>query len=234
MSSFHWGIKSGGKGSARQHASYITRRGSHAQRKDLITAGYGNLPEWAQDSPESFWRAADNNERRNGAAYREVVVALPNELTTAQNVELVNRYVQELTGSKPYQYAVHRPAAALGEVPQPHAHIMFSDRVPDGVARSEQQHFRRYNPVYPELGGCRKDSGGKTPIELRDEVIARRARWAALQNEALARHGHTVTVDHRSRAERGLAPATERHLGPAGVQTLTPEAKEALLAGRAG
>lgn len=234
MATYHWEIKSGRKGSAKRHASYITRSGFLAQRQDLVAVSYGNLPDWAEGSPARFWEEADKHERRNGATYREIVVALPNELTAAQNIELVNCYVQELVGSKSYQYAVHCPSAALGDVSQPHAHIMVSDRVPDGISRSAEQHFRRHNPAFPERGGCKKDSGGRLPLELRAEVTARRERWAALQNEFLARYGHAETVDHRTRIARGLSPAAERHFGPAGVRALKFKAKEALRASRRG
>ncbi|MCI3049250.1 hypothetical protein ML378_26340, partial [Escherichia coli] len=42
---------------------------------------------------------------------------------------------------------------------QPHAHIMMSQRVNDGIERTPEQYFRRYNARYPERGGAKKDSG---------------------------------------------------------------------------
>ncbi|MDP9882407.1 hypothetical protein J2W25_006747 [Variovorax boronicumulans] len=233
MASFYWGIKSGRKGSGRKHGNYISRVGHHADREDLIGQGHGNLPYWAENSPEKFWGMADRYERSNGAVYREIVVALPNELTEQENVELVRSYARDLAGAKPFQFAVHCPVAALGGVPQPHAHIMISDRVSDGIARPATQHFRRYNPAYPELGGCKKDSGGKTRGALAAEVKAKRVSWAETLNATLEYHGHNVRVDPRSNTERGLPPALERHLGAARVRTMSAEEKEALLEGRA-
>jgi hypothetical protein len=177
---------------------------------------------------------ADKYERSNGTVCQEVVVALPNELSLEQNVELARSYAQALAGSKPYEYAIHCPVAAIGGGPQPHVHIMISGRMPDGIERSPEQHFRRYNSVNPELGGCKKDSGGKTRSELAAEVVAKRAAWAATQNAFLERYGHSARVDHRSRAARGLSPAIESHLGPSRTRTLDAEEKAVLIASREG
>ena len=232
MASFYFDIKSGGKGSARRHSKYIGRVGHYADREDLIARGFGNLPDWAQGSPERFWAMADQYERSNGAVYRETIVALPNELSLEQNVQLAWSYARECAGDKAFEFAVHRPVAALGGVPQPHVHLMISDRVPDGVVRSPQQHFRRYNAALPERGGCRKDSGGKTRSELAAEVKEKRAGWAETLNAALAHHGCDARVDHRTRAERGLPSSTERHLGSAGIRALDMRAKAALVSAR--
>ncbi|MDR6522154.1 plasmid mobilization protein [Variovorax gossypii] len=232
MATFYFDIKSGGKGSARRHSKYISRVGHYADREDLVARGFGNLPEWADGTPELFWAVADRHERSNGAIYRETIVALPNELSTEQNVELAWSYARECAGNKPFEFAVHRPLAALGGVPQPHVHLMISDRVPDGIIRSPEKHFRRYNSAQPERGGCRKDSGGKTRSELAAELKGKREHWAETVNAMLEHYGHDARVDHRTRTERGLASSTERHLGPAGVRALDAEGKKGLIAAR--
>ncbi|GER19964.1 MULTISPECIES: MobA/MobL family protein [Variovorax] len=232
VASFYWEIKSGKKGSGRKHGNYINRVGCYADREDLIARGHGNLPSWANDMPANFWSMADKHERSNGAVYHEVVVALPNELSLEQNAELARSYTQQIAGSKPYEYAIHRPVAAIGGCPQPHVHIMISGRMPDGIERSPEQHFRRYNPTYPERGGCKKDSGGKTRGVLAAEVRARKISWAETLNATLEHHGHDARVDPRSNAERGLPPATERHLGPLRTRALDTEEKGRLVAER--
>ncbi|WP_249519024.1 MobA/MobL family protein, partial [Escherichia coli] len=45
-------------------------------------------------------------------------------------------------------------------------------------------------------------------------VLALRSRWADVQNEHLARHGHESRVDHRSLKEQGIKRTPEVHLGP--------------------
>ena len=235
MATMHIGIKSGKPGKAVAHAEYIAREGGFrkgAKAKDLVSTGHGNLPAGVDD-PRSFWAAADKGERVNGAAYREIVVALPLELTTAQNLELVEEFIDRELGEKPFQYAIHSPNAALASGRQPHAHIMFSDRLPDGIHRSPEAYFRRYNAKNPERGGLRKDSGGLDPISLKQRVTRRRENWATLQNEYLAKHGHDSRVDHRSNRDRGIAREPERHLGPAAIRALTVEDKAAYKNARA-
>jgi len=102
---------------------------------------------------------------------------------------------------------------------------MTSDRKPDGIDRPAEQHFRRHNPTHPELGGCKKDSGGKEPAVLKEEVQSRRSRWAALQNKHLALHSHDTKVDHRSNQDRGIESKPERHLGSGGVKNMTSDEK---------
>jgi len=228
LASYHLSIKSGKKGKASEHANYIAREGKHGKddkKKDLIAVEHGNLPAWSDNNPSLFWKMADQNERINGAAYREFELALPAELSPKQNLELVNKFVSEEIGSKPFLFAIHAPKSALSGVDQPHAHVMFSDRKPDGIDRSPQQHFKRYNADEPELGGCRKDSGGKAPDVLKNEVKSTRARWAELQNVFLEMNGHNARVDHRSNRDRGIDQEAERHLGQAGINKMSSDEK---------
>ena len=225
MSSFHHCIKSGKKGSALRHSTYIVREGSHSTREDLIHTSYGNMPDWAQNNPSYFWRMADRHERANGATYREHEIALPNELTTWQLIDLAERLVRDLVGNKPYQYAIHATEGSLGSIQNPHIHLMFSDRMPDGIDRAPHQTFSRFNAKQPEVGGCRKDSGGRTPLQLRQEVTATRKRVADTQNQALAELGHDARVDHRSLHERGIQRRPERHLGPRFIEGMGDDEK---------
>ncbi|HEL3210251.1 TPA: MobA/MobL family protein [Stenotrophomonas maltophilia] len=234
MASFHYSIKSGKRGSARRHSSYIQREGSHSEQEDLVHASHGNLPPWAKDDPKAFWGMADRHERANGAAYREHEIALPGELTQPQLVELAERLAQRLAGSKPYQYAIHAPEGALGGIENPHVHLMCSDRIPDGIERTPDRTFSRYNPNHPAEGGCRKDSGGKSPMELRQVVTARRKLVADTQNEMLAECGHSTRVDHRSLRDQGLDRRAERHLGSLLVKELADGEKAQYVAYRAG
>lgn len=172
-----------------------------------------------------FWSTAEKHERSNGAVYREHVIALPQELTHHQLIELAERLALALPGSKPYQYAIHVSEGKLGGVLNPHMHLMYSDRVQDGIDRPPAQMFSRFNPKHPELGGCRKDSGGKTRLELRDALLRTRKDIAEIQNHALATHGHEAHIDHRSLREQGRRQRPERHLGPAVVRSMGDDEK---------
>lgn len=223
MASFHFEIKSGKKGRATGHADYITRQGVHGKRGDLLFSGSGNMPSFAQDSPKLFWPPADRFERANAAVYREYIIALPRGLTVDQLRALVDDMIPGLVGDRPYQYAVHSPESSIDGGENPHLHLMYSDRAPDGIDRSPQQYFARYNPDNPEKGGCKKLSGGRNRIQLRDEVIAKRRHVANVQNAHLALNGRSDFVDHRSLQEQGVDRAPERHLGPARISGMSED-----------
>lgn len=183
------------------------------------------MPEWAGDDPKRFWSVADKHERANGAVYREHEIALPSELPPVQLSELAERLAKNLAGIKPYQYALHGPEGQLGGDPNPHIHLMCSDRLPDGVARTPEQTFARYNAKSPSAGGCRKDSGGRRPMELKRQVTARRKLVADTQNQFLAENGYSTRVDHRSLREQGIARPPERHLGQRFVKEMAEAEK---------
>ena len=200
MASYHLTAKIGKKGKAAAHAAYIAREGKYSGRdryEDLEATASGNMPEWAAHNAAHFWQAADEHERVNGSAYREIEVALPRELTPSQRLELVQEFIEQELGDKhAYQFAIHTPKAALEKDDQPHAHIMYSERIRDGIARDPEHYFKRYNAKNPEKGGAKKFSGGKSSNELKAELLGLRERWAAMQNKHLEKHGHNDRVDH--------------------------------------
>lgn len=220
MASYHCEVKVGGKGKAGPHASYISREGKYEKvRTDEILecVQSGNMPKWAEKDPAQFWQAADQHERANGATYREIEIALPRELTAEQRLALVHDFVSEEVGDKhAYTFAIHNGKAAIDGGEQPHAHVMYSERTIDGIARDPEQYFKRYNAKAPEKGGCRKDSAG-----TEERLLATRERWAKVQNLHLERHGHEARVDHRSLKNQGIERAPEPHFGPGRVKHMT-------------
>ena len=189
------GSRAGGQ-SARAKSDYIEREGRYEQdREELEHKEHGNMPEWAEDDPRSYWEAADEYERANGRLYREVQFALPKELNEGQRRELASGFAARLTEGErlPYTLAIHR-----GDGENPHAHLMFSERANDGIERSREQWFRRANRSEPEQGGARKSRVAvpQTWLEQTRKV------WEREANEALDRAGREERIDHRSLAER--------------------------------
>ena len=221
MGNLHHQIKSGKRGTGVIHSDYITGRGRNSKREDVLFAGYGNMPKWAEQDHRLFWRIGDRCERSNGAVYREHVIGLPNEFTTEQTQELVEDLIQGLVGDRPYEFAVHAPVSSLQGVPNSHLHLMYSDRIPDGIERPAEQTFMRYNSQNPEKGGCRKSSGGRNRMALRDEVIAMRKMSADIQNKVLEKHDYGKRVDHRTLKERGINREPEIHLGYASIKNMS-------------
>ena len=237
MASYHLTAKIGKKGKAAAHAAYIAREGKYSGRdryEDLEATSSGNMPEWAAHNAAHFWTAADEHERVNGSAYREIEVALPRELTPAQRLKLVQEFIEQELGDKyAYQFAIHTPQAALEKDDQPHAHIMYSERIRDGIDRDPEHYFKRYNAKNPEKGGAKKFSGGKSSKELKAELLGLRERWATLQNAHLEKHGHNDRVDHRSLKDQGINREPEKHFGAIGVNRLNAHDISALLERRA-
>ncbi|MEC3991948.1 MobA/MobL family protein [Proteus mirabilis] len=232
MASYHLSVKTGGKGKAASHADYIAREGKYAREKDndLEHQESGNMPAWAAHKPSEFWKAADTFERANGCTYREIEIALPRELTPAQRLELVRDFVQQEIGDRhAYQFAIHNPRAAIEGGEQPHAHIMFSERLNDGIERDPQQYFKRANTKNHERGGAKKVRFGETPTERKAYLIAQRERWADLQNKHLERYQHIDRVDARSLKAQGIEREPERHFGAGQVRQFEPAQLHALM-----
>ncbi|HHA2712226.1 MobA/MobL family protein [Stenotrophomonas maltophilia] len=230
MASFHFEIKSGRNGY--EHSHYVARKGFHRKRDDLIAAGHGNLPAWAKEDPGQLWKAAEKFERKNGAVYRESIIALPKELSLNQTQALVSDLIGKLAPGRPHQFAIHAPKSSLEAEVIPHLHLMTSDRVDDGIERPAERFFSRHNPANPERGGRKKSSGGRSRTEIREDLIATRKAVADTINHHLAINGHETRVDHRSLKERGIRKKPERYLGPAKIKSMSPTERAAYVAAR--
>ena len=222
-----------GSQSALAKSEYIEREGRYERdREELEHRESENMPEWAEDDPRSYWAAADEYERANGRLYREVQFALPKELDEAGRRELASGFSRRLTEGEqlPYTLAIHR-GGPDGE--NPHAHLVFSERSNDGIERTAEQWFKRYNAKEPEKGGARK-SRVAVPQAWLEQT---RKAWEQEANKALRRAGRGERIDHRSLAERrdeayrsgDLEQAAELsrepnvHLGPQAFGTLPGE-----------
>ena len=207
MAIFHLTVKTGsrlGGQSARAKADYIEREGKYERQDDeLAHRESENIPEWAEDDPRSYWEAADEHERVNGRLFREVEFALPRELNEGDQVELAREFASKLTSAGgerlPYTLAVHR-----GKGENPHAHLMISERANDGIERSREQWFKRYNSKEPEKGGARKSMATRP----KDWLEQTRKDWADHANQALARAGSREKITGAS-LERQYRDALE-------------------------
>jgi hypothetical protein len=223
MAHYHLHVRPGAKGKGAEHAQYIERGGRFKTERygEIGEHERGNLPEWAKGSAARFFAAADEHERTNGNAYREFELALPVELSDAERGQLVREFVKEQLGERhAYAWAIHEPTGH-----NPHVHVMFSERLRDGIERGPEQYFKRANGKNPERGGHAK-SDRFTSSRGPEEVLALRARWAELQNQALERAGVEARVDHRSLSDQGIDREAMQHRGPAisGIEARGQEA----------
>jgi hypothetical protein len=202
MDSINWNILSLKKGSAGPNSDYIWGRGYFDYKDDVVATGCGNLPAFCHGDPGVLLRASDQYERKGGSAARHLTVTLPRELRLPGWIGFVERLIQKDIAARPYQYAIHVPRADVPGESHPHVHILYCDRIPDGIEREPEAFFSRSNPGDPTRGGCRKASGGKSLMQMRIEVVERRSLCAELLNEALEAEGHSARVDHRPKRQR--------------------------------
>ena len=194
MAIVHVAFKSSSKAPpAAAHAQYIARDGQYQERGGVELVESGNMPEFAQADPHSFWVAADAYERANGRTYTELQIALPREFDPVQRQELAREVTRELMGERfAYTLAVHTPLAK-DNIEQPHMHLMFSERaVTEATREMPEDRFFKQN-------GAKKDRSWNDRNKP-DEV---REKWVAMMNAAMERHGHEQRLDARSWAEQG-------------------------------
>ena len=210
-------VKVGKKGKAQPHADYIFRQGKYKNDpdkpptktqknyEDLVYKSYGNMPRWAEDNPELFWRMSDEFERKNGSTYREHVIALPREFNSLeQDIAFIDEWIELETGNKhPYQYAIHAPLALDGKENR-HVHIMFSDRTNDNIERAADQYFKRYNPKNPHKGGAKKANTGLKQAERKELLKEQRGRFEVLLNKHLELANSNERISMKSLEEQGI------------------------------
>ena len=206
-------IKVGTKGKALPHSKYILREDQYAPKNNklekLEMIGHGNMPVWAEQNPKIFWEMADLHERKNGSTYREHIISLPRELDESQRLDLVQDWIKQEIGDKyAYSFAIHNPTAMDGKE-QPHCHLMFSERLLDGIERDPNQFFKRYNSKNPDKGGAKKDNTGLDDKTRKQQIKEQRNRWEVLCNEHLAKAYEYVPepppeINMRNWLEKGL------------------------------
>jgi hypothetical protein len=235
MAIYHLAVKHASRSQGRSalaHANYIAREGPYAQGRfaeQFVQVEHCNMPAWAQENPHAFWAAADTYERANGRLYTELEIALPRELSHADQAALARSFIASQIGTEhPCSWALH-VSHALDGGEQPHAHVMFSERTHDGIARGPDLFFRRANPAAPALGGAAKDPAWNH----RDKVEELRVAWAETANRALERAGLEARIDHRSLEAQGIDRLPEPKLGPERTALLrrgiaTPESAQVL------
>ena len=159
-----FGSRAGGQ-SARAKNEYIEREGRYAaDGEEREHVEHGHMPAWAQDDPHAYWQAADAHERANGRLYSEIQFALPRELDASGRRALAGAFAERVCGGErlPYTLALHKGEAETPDKPDnPHAHLMFSERGNDGIARSEEQWFKRHNPTAPAQWRGAQEPGGQ-------------------------------------------------------------------------
>lgn len=164
---------------------------------------------------EAFWNAVDAFETRADAQLaRELIIALPEELTRAENIALVREFVRDNLTSKGMvaDWVYHDKDG------NPHIHLMtaFRPLTEEGfgpkkvpVLGDDGKPLRVVTPNRPN---------GKIVYKLwagdKETMKAWKVAWAGTVNRHLALAGHDIRLDGRSYAEQGLDGIAQKHLGP--------------------
>lgn len=170
----------------------------------------GRTPDRAS---EALWNRVEEWERRkDGQVAREINIALPIELTRAQQIDLTRAFVRETFSSRGQiaDWVLHDKPG------NPHIHVMLTLRplTETGFGR------KRIKVIDPASGAQARTAKGYPDYRNwaggKDDLLAWRAAWSEIANHHLARAGHDVSIDHRTNADRGIRLTPTVHLGPAG------------------
>lgn len=169
---------------ASANARYITR-------EEACTQVLGRRMPTERDELYAWLDGQEDKDRKNARVIDKVMVALPRELTHAQNAELVTEFAEGLTkGRASWVAGIHD---GPGDADNPHAHIILRDR---------------------------DFETGKRVMELSEKGSTERIRiaWEERVNTALERAGFEVRVDRRTLEAQGLKREPEIHVGQAARQ----------------
>lgn len=213
-----------GKQKSKNHYEYISRQGAYKnynKGEDFIYAENQNLPSWSKDAKE-YWKTV--NELESGVQYREFEIALPKELTDEQNIKLVQDFCKKtFNNNYTYSFGIHKNIGTISGKENPHAHIMFSERLID--------HNRKVEPTKEEYFKQRrkdKDTGEYKNGYIKDReitgkgrkqwLIEKRQLWAAIQNRHLLNNNISARVSHLSLEKQKIERIPQKHLGRKVIQ----------------
>ena len=148
-------------------------------------------------SSQILWNAAELAEKRKDARLgREIVLALPSELSPTERKVLAAEMAQHVADryGVAVDAAIHAPSRH-GDDRNFHVHMLVSARriTPTGFGEKTRE----------------LDDRERGPAE----VEHLRAEWAWLANRALEQAGQLVQIDHRSFRRQGVKRMPSRHLG---------------------
>ena len=220
MATYFVRMSNGYKGQGAKRRDYIAREKSFSSKKirqELVASEDFNLPSWAGNSRE-FFEAADKYERNNGIVFRQMIIALPCELSHEENIDIARNIVKKIVGNtKAGTWAIHSKPAFTTNDENIHMHLMFSDRIqdPNISEKPKELYFRRYNQKNPEKGGYLKDISlnvghRKNPLlnQIREQI-------ADAINEGYAKAGIDIRISGKTLEAQKAEAISENDLDKA-------------------
>ncbi|MFA1676616.1 Ti-type conjugative transfer relaxase TraA [Rhizobium mongolense] len=203
----------------------FSHRGSSSELVHEELALPDDTPAWLRkaidgrsvaNATEVLWNTVDAFEKRVDARLaRELMIALPEELTRTENIALVREFVRDNLTSKGMvaDWVYHDKEG------NPHIHLMMTLRplTEEGfgpkciaVTGADGEPLRLVTPDQPN---------GKIIYRLwagdKETIKAWKLGWADTANRHLALAGHEIWLDGRSYAEQGLDGIAQKRLSTA-------------------
>ena len=180
----------------------FTRKGGVEHSEILIPKD--SDADWAKDR-STLWNMAEAAEKRKDSRVaREVEIALPQELTAEQRLELVRDFAQGMADryGVAVDFSIHSPDAKM-DVRNYHAHIMLTTRKLEANGLGEKSEWELEDKKLRALG---------RPTTY-DQLKDIRIDWEQRANRHLALAGHDIRIDHRSHRDCGLEIEPTQHVG---------------------
>ena len=170
----------------------------------------------------TLWNSVEEIEKSSTAQLaREIEVALPIELSRAEQLALVRSFVKDnfVDAGMCADFAIHDKGTG-----NPHAHIMLTIRPlkEDGTwgakCRKVYDLDGQGQRIPDGKGGWKSHREDTTDWNQRGNAEKWRAAWAAYTNRALEAAGRPERIDHRSYKRQGVDKIPSVHMGPAASQ----------------
>lgn len=175
---------------------------------DSFILAPSHAPEWVHDR-QTLWNQAEQIETAvNARVMREVVVALPIEMTDEQQKELLVEYVQEnfVDAGMVADVNIHKDREQ-----NPHAHILLTVRPFkengewfDHKTKKEYLLDSNGDFIYNEKGNKKARSVDLTGWSGKEKIVEWRKNLAEKINEHYQKNGIEKSVSHLSYEDQGL------------------------------
>ena len=208
----------------RLHSSYYNEEADYTKKKGVVYKEIllpSHVPRKYADR-ETLWNAVEKVEEHPKAqlAY-SYDIALQNELTLEENIDLAKRFLQEQFVSRGMicDFAVHMPDPK-GGFPNPHFHVLCPIRPfnMDGSWGSKQKREYTFDKngrrIFDANGNYVWKSVPTTDWGQKETLLHWREEWAKYVNRELEKKNAPTKVDHRSYKEQAIHQLPTIHEGP--------------------
>ena len=206
------------------HSSYYNEDADYTRKQGVVYKEIllpSHVPRRYADR-EELWNAVEKVEEHPKAqlAY-SYDIALQNELTLEENIDLARRFLQEQFVSRGIicDFTVHMPDPK-GGIPNPHFHVLCPIRPMNENGSWGSKQRREY--LLDQNGQRIRDDKGNyvwksiptTDWGQKETLLHWREEWAKYVNRELEKKNAPTKVDHRSYKEQGLHLLPTIHEGP--------------------